>query len=84
MDFSEIKVDLEKLAEKLAGLLSVNDIKNFRELIEHAEYGVALELICTQLCEYEITVSNEVLNLVKKIGLAMSLPEETWTCLEGE
>ncbi len=82
MNFSIIKYQLEKLVGELTDFLTVEDIKNVHELINHGECGVALELICSQLFEYEVAISSEMLQRIKEIGIDMSLPEETWNILE--
>ncbi|MGX4800871.1 MafI family immunity protein, partial [Pasteurella multocida] len=45
------KIDM--LLEILRGVLSEEDFYNAKELVYYGEYGVAIELICTQLYEYD-------------------------------
>lgn len=54
--------------------------ENVRELLSHGEPGVALEILCTQLAEYEIEIAPVDKS---KLRLAASLMGMSWTDLDG-
>lgn len=51
---------IEKLTQALDEVINKLpeiDIKNIAEFIEHNEFGVAYELLCVQVYEYEVEIS---------------------------
>ena len=56
-----IESRLLQLLPAFAGRLPDADLQNARNLIEHREWGVGLETLCTQLDEYEVALSKDEL-----------------------
>jgi hypothetical protein len=75
------EAQLSTLADMLSGRLPDNNIADARELIAHGEYGVALDLLCTQVYEYEIPVSSEAYKLIEACGTRMQMEESSWSYL---
>lgn len=50
---------------KISHKTSRQDFENIRELIEHREGGVALELLCAQLYEYEVIIDSVELAAIR-------------------
>lgn len=65
-------------------LLPASDISNARELVVQNEYGVALELICTQLDEYEKQIDPKLYKKIKSACSEMSLPNSYWKPLDPD
>lgn len=69
------KIDM--LLEILRGVLSEEDFYNAKELVYYGEYGVAIELICTQLYEYDkciyIKEKNLIMDIINEMELSIDL-----------
>lgn len=63
---------MKKLVRSLDRVLPIEDINNADEFINYQEYGIALELICVQLYEYDKDIDLHTKNLI----LDMNLNEE--------
>mgnify|MGYP005821798391 CR=1 FL=1 len=66
--------------EVLAAVASYlpHDVANAHDLLDHNEWGAALSLICTQLFEYDVTVSADVYAQIARLARDMELPEGEW------
>ena len=69
---------LNGILSQLEPLLHATDVQNAKEWIAHGEHGVALELICAQLQEYQLTIPAQVLASVKEAASEMGLPASLW------
>ncbi len=49
-------------------------VKNVRELIEHNEQGVALDVLCSQIFEYGLNISLANKSKLKKAAALMNVP----------
>ena len=58
--------------------LPLNDVGNGEILIKHNEFGEAFDLICTQLYEYDISINDENVQLIREIALLMNIPDNKW------
>ncbi|HDR1288230.1 TPA: MafI family immunity protein [Pasteurella multocida] len=69
------KIDM--LLEILRGVLSEEDFHNAKELVYYGEYGVAIELICTQLYEYDkciyIKEKNLIMDIINEMEVSIDL-----------
>jgi hypothetical protein len=70
---TDIEERLLKLAIGFTGRLPTQDISNATDLISRREWGVGLEVLCTQLAEYEIELTNKESNEIRQAAAAMSL-----------
>lgn len=71
------------MKEKMKNLLSLfyknlpeEDCKNVMDLINYDEYGIALELICTQLYERKISITNDAKKIIIDLIIDMKLDPE--------
>ncbi|NDV60167.1 MafI family immunity protein [Bacteroides sp. 519] len=60
---------LFKEADKLG--LPQKDLDGAKELFEYNEQGLALDIIVTQLFEYQIPINQDFFNLVNEIAIKM-------------
>lgn len=51
------------------------------DLIRHGEYGEALEIICTQVYEYEVPVTAKTYSEIERCGQRMEMDEASWSFL---
>jgi hypothetical protein len=85
-------MDLEAVASTLravvidleGGGLSASDIEYVWSLLDAGEPGVALEHLCDQLFEYDVTVPARVLEQISAAGEAMGLASDRWNDLTVE
>ncbi len=73
-----IEKHLRILMTQVAPGLTDEDINNASCFIDHNEFGVAFEVICDQLGEYDYQISEESLDLIRHLAELMNLDERTW------
>ena len=61
--------------------LEQRDIINSKELLENREYGLALDIVVTQLYEYDIEINLQLYLLVAKIAEQMNITEDKYSFL---
>lgn len=54
------------------------DIATVTELLEHNEWGVALEHLCATIIEEGILIPETMFDLIKKLGEEMELKSMNW------
>jgi hypothetical protein len=78
-----MKNDLLQLLSRFKSRLPVATHKDVEELITHGEGGIALENLCQQLFEYDLTVSSDELTEIKVLTERMGLSAKTWSFLSA-
>ena len=68
-----IESRLLELLPNLAGRLPDVDLGNAKNLIEHREWGVGLETLCTQLHEHEITLTKAELDALNVLAAELGV-----------
>ncbi|MEZ4819501.1 MAG: MafI family immunity protein [Bdellovibrionota bacterium] len=58
--------------------LSEEDANNAVEYLKHSEYGLALDLLLTQIYEYELPIDAFFYASVEMVAKAMNLPEKDY------
>lgn len=74
-----LRIALTALIEQVRDKLSEKDTSAALELVEHDEFEVSFDLICTQLFEYDIKVSADI----EELGRLMKLDESEWQMLKN-
>lgn len=69
---------LGDLIEKLPS----SDAINVKEFITHGEWGLAYEILCSQLYEYDVEVSLEYYQKIASLGELMEVTPSTWSLLK--
>ncbi len=77
----KIKKQVRSLLNSVSSLLTQNDVINAKDLIEHEEWGIAFELIYTQLHEYDAVLSVNQIEKIKQLADLMELEDDCWDCL---
>jgi hypothetical protein len=65
-----------EILQELEQKLNEEDVLRAREYLSYNENGVAFELICTQIIEYELKVSRNVFDKLNWIAKEMRLQAE--------
>ncbi len=63
--------------------LPKNDYDSIVELLEHDEWGVALENLCAALHEENINISKSIYIKIITLGQMMNMSPDTWNDLQG-
>jgi len=74
--------NIRLLVSRFASELPSENATDALELLDHAEWGVAFDLICTQLYEYEIPVSKEQFALIEQTARMMDMDSTNWDYLK--
>jgi hypothetical protein len=83
MTIEQIEQRLLVLLDQCDGLaVPAADLAEATDLTKHGEPGVALELLCTQLDEYDVPVPPALLAGLRELGTAMRIDESYWTRLK--
>lgn len=76
-----IETKLLQLVAAHSDQLPDQDIRELRSLINAGEPGVALENLCTQLYEYESSVTPQALDHLLELGQSMGMDLSRWKAL---
>ena len=71
MDIAERDKMIDELhiaADELFAYLPAEDINCFKELVDHSEIGVGLEILLTQIDEYDLIIPKKTYNILKNCG----------------
>ena len=74
---------LLEVLDLLKGKLPKEDKMQAREEIAAGEYGLAFEIICQQLFEYEVRISMADYQRLEAMGRRMELSEDAWVMLRS-
>ncbi len=78
MTAAEIEARLLALLVTFDGPIPPDQLQDMRELCRAGEAGVALENFTTQLDEYEVFISPNMLEEIEQLGRAMGLDSVYW------
>lgn len=76
MDFKKILVVAIKLK------LPTKDIDTITEYLEHGEWGIAFEVLCSAIEYDKILISHDEYVQIKAIGEYMGMDKELWEVFE--
>jgi hypothetical protein len=72
MDFDKILIIANKLK------LPKKDIETITEYLEHGEWGIAFEVLCSAIEYDKISISHDDYIRIKAIGEYMGMDKELW------
>jgi hypothetical protein len=72
------------LVAELAPLLTADDVKMIRELVDANELGVAFENFCVQLQERDVVCFGRQFDRIAAIGEAMGIARDYWSNIMRE
>jgi hypothetical protein len=61
-----------------------DEIDKIEQLVQVGEWKVALENLCTQLCEYDVKLPKDVLSAISELGREVGVDERYWSALDSE
>ncbi len=61
--------------------LPVKDVSEVRDLLKYGEWEEAFDVLCTQLYEYEVPLTEEIFSVLEQTGTLVSADPSVWTCL---
>ena len=70
------------VVEEVRTSIPEENVRDAYEFIEYAEWGEALSLICTQLYEYDVPISNRTYEQIEWLGQQMEMAPKQWTMLK--
>ena len=73
LDIREIDERLAAVLENLNGSLPSNELADMISLVRAGEPIVALENLCVQLHEYDVTVPEDVVTELKELASSMAM-----------
>jgi hypothetical protein len=76
MTRQQIETELLDAVDRFEGRLPVEQLQDMRELVRAGEPGLALENLCTQAHEYDVTVPNDVVAKLSRLGSAMGIDKK--------
>lgn len=77
----DVKRRIIRLAGAFAGRLPERDIEGVRDLAGAGEWGLALEVLATQIYEYDLVVSKSEYEEIAAIGAEFGVEERYWRVL---
>lgn len=58
--------------------LPLKDEKDILEFIEHEEWGITLETICSVIEQENIAVDNDIFSEIEEAGIYMEMDKSLW------
>ena len=75
--------EIRSVLEEVGTSLLEENVQDATELLEHGEWRVALSLICAQLYEYNVAISQETYDQIECLGQEMEMPFNEWSMLQS-
>ena len=66
------------ILKDVSGVIPDCDIKNIRNLFINWEWWIGMEVLCTQLDEYEVAISAALFSKIEVMAREMDMPPTTW------
>lgn len=76
--------ETQLVLNQVAEVLPPEDISNSQELIDRSEWGLALSVICVQLHEYDLTISQRIFDEIESLANAMKMDPTVWQMLRQQ
>tara|TARA_R110002096_G_scaffold433381_2_gene652025 strand:- start:76571 stop:76840 length:270 start_codon:yes stop_codon:yes gene_type:complete len=84
MDLSirdQVVANLKQVLREVSTVLPTENISDSHDLLDHGEWGESLDLLCTQLYEYEVPLSKDLYQLIDTTGRMMKMEPSGWDYL---
>lgn len=76
-----LKTGVMQVLESCRGLIPNAELDGMIELVDHDEWGIALENLCTQLHEHGAALDELTLQKIERLGSQMRLSPDHWVKL---
>lgn len=81
-NFDDIEKSIRRIIDQHRDKLPPERRQDMIELIEHGEWGIAFENLCTNLDDFYVKVSEQTLVELEKTGIKMNIDPSYWQDLE--
>ncbi|MBX9652684.1 MafI family immunity protein [bacterium] len=82
MSFKQINSRILELIALFELQLPYEHIEGMRDFLKHGEYGIAFEILCENLFEYDVSVDQKYIELIDQLGTTMGIDPSYWTRLK--
>jgi hypothetical protein len=72
-DLRDVEERLARVLGRVSGFLPDDQLQEMRQLVEAGEPGIALENLCSQLYEYDVSVPAELAAELEALAEAMGI-----------
>lgn len=69
------EIEIISIVNEYRGKLSDGEVNNIIDLAKHNEWGVALDILCTQIIEYNLKISPNSFQKIEQMAKEMGLDE---------
>lgn len=83
MKSQKIILQLHELVNETKEKLPQYDIENILEFIDCDEWGLAYEILCSQIYEYEVSITREFYERIRFLGKKKHINPDVWQNLES-
>lgn len=66
------------ILKDVRGVIPDCDVNNIRDLFINREWWIGMEVLCTQLDEYEVAISAALFSKIEVMAREMDMPPTTW------
>lgn len=81
-NYEKIESAVRETILEIGNELPQRDRKEALDLVDAGEGGIAFELLCTQIFEYDVPITREIYDQIVLVGTAMKMEQSTWGGLE--
>lgn len=74
--------EFESIIKDLGSNFRKIDRDEIIELCIHRECGIAYEMLCTQIYEFDIKISKKLFERIKKLGIFLEMNSDNWEDLK--
>ncbi len=79
VDYPTLAKDLHSLLNQVAPALPADRVRSIRELIViGGEYGVALEILCDNIMDFDIKLTQATHERIRLMATRLKIPESYW------
>ncbi len=75
---NHIENEVARLLDIFHDRLRQSDVDSIRNLLEHAEWGIALEDLCAQLFEYDASLTEKEFEDVRGVCESIGIDRSDW------
>jgi hypothetical protein len=81
MNQNERSFQLRAVVLELQRHLRTAEVEDILDYVDHNEAGMAFEMLCSKLYEYDVELSSHLVERIAELGSAMGLPARKWKVL---
>ncbi|MFG1912405.1 MafI family immunity protein [Kribbella sp. NPDC048928] len=81
MNQDELNFQLRAVVLELQRHIRTAGVEDILDYVDHNEAGMAFEMLCSQLDEYDVELSSHLVERIAELGSVMSLPARKWKVL---